>query len=1335
MNFLYIAIFSIPIFLFSFQNCKTNNVNSPLKGPTATDNINYKIGDILQVDITSEEPIENQFLPINSDIKFKFSGADPDSDSYKWTIQRGFDSIKTDDPTTVDTYQTKFSKLGTYDISANAYHSTNLKTRASKRFVVGESCSPGDILEIELLSENAATFKIGASGYAVFALRDGANFTSIKWKVTLPSGQVIENEEDTDTLEVDLSSEGNNGALVVEVSATSTDTSKTECLTYRKKEVIVTSNTRPYFNPLSFTDGRSNIPVTLENNDVYKYERPETNRFVQIEVVNANSCRYQINDTNPIDFNCDGESIEISSSLDTSCVNNTITILASNNQGEADTKSYYNYCPLDSGYCYFGLTNAKQSQYTCPIELLSQNRDTLELDPAAGRCGTAENTCQIGQPQDTQDTATHYQWQCLGIGGGSTIDCQAQIPSTPSTTTSTTTLTTTPPATTVQGQCNNNVKYGCASSAAAANKTASGGYDRWHCPGSGTPVGRTATNCQKRIPVQVTCGRCDSYKGNSNASCTAGTFFLHPGHNTTQYRWTCRNNPFPHASSCAGKQEDSCTQAKSTTVTGQCNNNIKYGCASSTAAINKTVSGGYDRWHCPGSGTPVGNTATNCQKRALQVACGRCGSYKGNSNASCTAGTFFLHPGHNTTQYRWTCRNNPFPHASSCAGKQEDSCTQAKSTTVTGQCNNNIKYGCTSSAAATNKTVSGGYDRWHCPGSGTPVGNTVTNCQKRALQVACGRCGSYKGNSNTSCTAGTFFLHPGHNTTQYRWTCRNNPFPHASSCAGKQEDSCTQAKSTTVTGQCNNNIKYGCTSSAAATNKTVSGGYDRWHCPGSGNPAGNTATNCQKAQPPTTQHGQCNNSVKYDCSSSAAATNKTVSGGYDRWHCPGSGTPVGNTVTNCQKRIPVQVTCGRCGSYKGNSNASCTAGTFFLHPGHNTTQYRWTCRNNPFPHASSCAGKQEDSCTQAKPTTVQGQCNNNVKYGCASSAAATNKTASGGYDRWHCPGSGNPVGNTATNCQKTQPPTTQHGQCNNSVKYGCSSSAAATNKTVSGGYDRWHCPGSGTPVGRTATNCQKRAPIPSINGKCDMSDLSRNNICITGTLVDVPDTADQIKWKCVGSNGGSTDDCVRPNFGACGAGCTSNLFCATSSCTTKFNCHVKDVNGTCYPSCGYAAQLRGYGGYGPGQSATNNPDRSDDPHGYTTGSTCADLDSDSGYTNSAFSSFRSFTYVEGRQPWEVVERGGGTCCIRDKTSESSATAASESSVTRTAASVSQPSINGVCDSACGQCITGTSSLSNPSGSVGSTCSWTCSGSNGSSNDNCSEVYTGGEINPDGGSTP
>ena len=1131
-NFLYILAVFIPVFLLTFQNCQMNDItDKPFEGSKSADEINYNIGQIVEIDPTDESFMADRLLSANTDITFKMLNADPVSNNYKWTIKRGFDSIVTDASTTTDKYQTKFSELGAHDVFTTSYQSTEAKTKASKRFVVGESCSLNDILEIELLSESAASFKVGDSGSATFVLKDSANFSSIKWKTTLPSGQVITNEEDTDTLEVDLSSESA-GTLVIEVSAISSDESKSECLTYRKKELVVTSNVRPYFNPPSFTDGVNNIPLTLENNDVYRYERPETNRFVQIEVVNTDICQYQINNASPVDFNCSGQPIEISSSLDTSCVNNTITILASNNQGEPDTKSYYNYCAFDSDYCYFGPTNSKQSHYTCPIELLSQDqRSALELDPTAGLCGTAENTCQVGQPQDTQDTATHYQWQCLGTVGGSTTDCQAPIPSTPS--------TTAPPVTTVYGQCNNNVKYGCTSPAAATNKTVSGGYDRWHCPGSGNPVGPTAINCQKSIPVQVTCGKCGNYQGNSNASCTTGTFFLHPGHTNSHYKWTCRNNPFPYADSCAGKQEDSCTQAKPTTVHGQCNNNIKHACTSSAAATNKTVSGGYDRWHCPGSGTPTGNTATNCQKRALQVTCGKCGSYQGNSNASCTAGTFVLHPGHTNSHYKWTCRNNPFPYSSSCAGKQEDSCTQAKPTTVHGQCNNNIKHACTSSAAATNKTVSGGYDRWHCPGSGTPTGNTATNCQKRALQVTCGNCGSYQGNSNASCTAGTFVLHPGHTNSHYKWTCRNNPFPYSSSCAGKQEDSCTQAK-------------------------------------------------------PTTVHGQCNNNVKHACISSATATNKTVSGGYDRWHCPGSGTPTGNTATNCQKRA-LQVTCGNCGSYQGNSNASCTAGTFVLHPGHTDSHYKWTCRNNPFPYPSSCAGKQEDSCTQAKPTTV-------------------------------------------------------HGQCNNNIKHACTSPATATNKTVSGGYDRWHCPGSGTPTGNTATNCQKRAPIPSVNGKCDMSDLSRNNICITGTPVDVTDTADQVKWNCVGSNGGSTDNCVRPNFGACGAGCTGT-FCAESSCTTKYNCHVKDVNGICYPSCGYAAQLVGYGGYGPGQSATNNSDRSDDPHGYTPSSTCPDLDEDTGYTNSAFSSFRSFTYVEGRQPWEVVERNGGVCCIRDKISE------------------------------------------------------------------------------------
>ena len=259
----------------------------------STEDVTYEIGSIVRIDPESGNFIENKLLPVDSDVTFKFLNKDPDSDNYEWTIKRGFDSIVTKTPTETDTYKTQFSKLGAHDVFANSYKSTDLKTKAGKRFVVGESCSLTDILEIELSSENAAFFKVGESGTATFALKDSANFSSIQWKATLPSGDFTKNEEDEDTLTVDLSSE-NAGDLVIEVSAVSSDASKAGCLTYRRKKVTVTSNVRPYFNSISFTDSRNDVLVALENNNIYKYARPETNRYLQIEVLNADSCQYQI---------------------------------------------------------------------------------------------------------------------------------------------------------------------------------------------------------------------------------------------------------------------------------------------------------------------------------------------------------------------------------------------------------------------------------------------------------------------------------------------------------------------------------------------------------------------------------------------------------------------------------------------------------------------------------------------------------------------------------------------------------------------------------------------------------------------------------------------------------------------------------------------------------------------------------------------------------------------------------------------------------------------------------------------------------------------------------
>ena len=214
LNILYIVVFCVPIFLMTFQNCKITDeplpeepITSPGDNPRyspwdilkdKSKNINYEIGFIVQINLENGDFIEDQLLPTNSDITFKLLNADPKSDNYKWTIKRGFESIITDASTQTGTYLMKFSELGSYDVFANSYKATEHKTRASKRFVVGESCSLSDILEIELLPENSASFKVGESGHSTFGLRDSSNFSSIKWKATLPSGQIIENEDGVD---------------------------------------------------------------------------------------------------------------------------------------------------------------------------------------------------------------------------------------------------------------------------------------------------------------------------------------------------------------------------------------------------------------------------------------------------------------------------------------------------------------------------------------------------------------------------------------------------------------------------------------------------------------------------------------------------------------------------------------------------------------------------------------------------------------------------------------------------------------------------------------------------------------------------------------------------------------------------------------------------------------------------------------------------------------------------------------------------------------------------------------------------------------------------------
>ena len=461
--------------------------------------------------------------------------------------------------------------------------------------MVGESCSLTDILEIELLPETSASFKVGESGYSTFGLRDSSNFSSINWKATLPSGQVVTNEEGVDTLEVDLSAESD-GLLVIEVFATSSDASKSECLTYRRKEVIVTSNVRPYFNPINFTDGRDSIPVILEN-DIYKYEKPDT-LFFQIEILNADGCQYQINEESKIDFNCDGESIKIPSSSGTGCINEAVTLFASYNREDVDLQSYYHYCPADGNYCYFGTVSERPSHHVCSVEIASLVR---------GSCGSSKGICQTGQPRDTQDTETHYQWQCVGSGGGTTEDCQeakitnTKIPSCPS------------------GQ--HTSLSGC-DSANPSNSTCQSrgnGCYGWSCDSGYTQSGNSCTRS------------CPSGQYTSSSGCNTAN----PSNSTCQsqgngcYGWSCDNSYTKVGSSCVRfcpkgqyNSQTACDSANPSNSTCQSQGNRCYGwsCDSGYTQSGSSCARAITITHLR---TPdrVGKTVENCQSDFRYNAC------------------------------------------------------------------------------------------------------------------------------------------------------------------------------------------------------------------------------------------------------------------------------------------------------------------------------------------------------------------------------------------------------------------------------------------------------------------------------------------------------------------------------------------------------------------------------------------------------------------------------------------------------------------------------------------------------------------------------------------
>ena len=465
----------------TYQGCQKNNLNtspSELTRDSNRDNDEKEspepddqgFGYIVQVD-SNGDVLEDNLISIDTETNLKFINAHSDSDSYEWTITRGFESIVTNDPATLETYETTFTKSGAYDILAESYQGETLLNSASKRFVIGADCDLNDILEIEVLSGS-----LTVDGSATFGLKDSGNLSSIKWKATLPSGNVTEETADT----VELSFE-NKGTLVVESSATDSDSSKSECLIYRKQTLNVTFNLNPHFNPVILTDGADEIATSLENNDIYKYGRA-TNQYLQIKTLHAHTCKYQIDEGDETDFTCHDDLISISLDSSSDCIEKTINLSASDEAGSQKvSQTYYNYCPEDGDYCYFGPDTEKQSHHICQSEESEEDDSGTIL--INGSCdNSVQNGCSSGVANDNiiEDISTHYRWHCEGSSGGTTAtDCQKEI------------------SAAENGVCDNSIRnsciYGTADDSALEDTNT---HYRWQC--IGTNGGSTA-DCQIEI--------------------------------------------------------------------------------------------------------------------------------------------------------------------------------------------------------------------------------------------------------------------------------------------------------------------------------------------------------------------------------------------------------------------------------------------------------------------------------------------------------------------------------------------------------------------------------------------------------------------------------------------------------------------------------------------------------------------------------------------------------------------------------------------------------------------------------------------------------------------
>lgn len=204
-------------------------------------------------------------------------------------------------------------------------------------------------------------------------------------------------------------------------------------------------------------------------------------------------------------------------------------------------------------------------------------------EPITGSCGSSNNSCNSGSLNDTSDSAVEYKWQCLGSNGGSSANCATAKPVYP-----------------VNGSCGSGLN---SCNAGSFSDTAdSSSYYTWNCTGEN---GGSTASCSSAKPLPAINGSC----GSSNNSCNAGSLSDAPD-TATDYLWNCIGSN--------GGSSTGCSQAKPLPVVhGSCgsgNNSCNSGSLSDTADSSSNY-----LWNCVGSNG--GSTASCSENKPLPPGC------------------------------------------------------------------------------------------------------------------------------------------------------------------------------------------------------------------------------------------------------------------------------------------------------------------------------------------------------------------------------------------------------------------------------------------------------------------------------------------------------------------------------------------------------------------------------------------------------------------------------------------------------------------------------------------------------------------------------------------